>query len=112
MLNSFLEKKSKENLDVLTGEIGQKFSRPTWGLVSSSTEKKCTGGAYQVLDWQALMTSSVFFYSTTITKFSDCLRHWPDLHCLSQWSLTQFQILSLRIGPTGIKGSMVVAFRL
>ena len=40
MLNSFLEKKSKENLYVLTGEIGQKFSRPTWGLVSSSTEKK------------------------------------------------------------------------
>jgi len=112
MLNSFLEKKSKENLDVLTGEIGQKFSRPTWGLVSSSTEKKMYWwgipgiGLAGVNDFLSIF---LLYYYNQVLGLSAAL---AGLACLSQWSLTQFQIPSLRIGPTGITGSMVVAFRL
>ena len=102
MLNSFLEKKSKENLDVLTGEIGQKFSRPTWGLVSSSTEKKMYWWGIpgiglagvndflsifllyyynQVLGLSAALAGLALFISVIFDAISDpVIAYWSDRH--------------------------------
>lgn len=40
MLQRFLARKSRENLDTLTGEVGHALSAVTLGFVSPRTEKK------------------------------------------------------------------------
>ncbi len=102
MLNSFLERKSKENLDVLDGEIGPKVSKFTAGLITASTEKKMywwgVPGAglagvndflsifllyyyNQVLGLSAALAGLALFISVVFDAISDpVIAYWSDRH--------------------------------
>ena len=102
MFRDFLARKSRENLDTLTGEIGGGLSALTLGLVSAGTEKKMYWWGVpslglmgvsdfltlfllyyynQILGLSAVLAGLALFVCVVFDAVSDpVIAHWSDRH--------------------------------
>ena len=102
IFQKFLEKKSHENVDTLQGEIGNKFTWTTFGLISPKTEKKMYWWGVpglglagvndflnlfllyyynQILGLSAALAGIALFISVVFDAVSDpVIAYWSDRH--------------------------------